>query len=300
MTVELEPYERAEDFLARAGAYLGREELRYNLLLGVAASVVGGHPPSVLVGPMTANKHAPRFAAFVRGGEVVGAALRTPPFKLLMTELDADATALLVEWAKGLWPDLKGSLGPSETSERFRAQWGAASSCDSELWMPNRLHRLTAVATDLPPCEGFLRPFVAEDRPALAAWLEGFNRDAHLQDPVDYERAAQRNIERQTAFGWEVGGRLVTMALCSARTHSTVRVGGVYTPPELRGQGWATACVAALSQRLLDEGVAECCLYTDLRNPTSNRIYARIGYQPVEDWLDFRYLYPEGHEEPRA
>jgi predicted GNAT family acetyltransferase len=60
----------------------------------------------------------------------------------------------------------------------------------------------------------------------------------------------------------------------------------VYTPPHLRKQGYATSCVAALTQRMLDSGKRFCCLYTDLTNPTSNAIYQKIGYQPVCDSED--------------
>ena len=65
--------------------------------------------------------------------------------------------------------------------------------------------------------------------------------------------------------------------------HGMVRIGPVYTPPERRGRGYASAATAALSQRLLDAGAEEVLLYTDLANPVSNSIYQRIGYRPVED-----------------
>jgi predicted GNAT family acetyltransferase len=48
--------------------------------------------------------------------------------------------------------------------------------------------------------------------------------------------------------------------------------------------------VAALSRRLLDEGRRFCMLYTNLANATSNRIYRRIGYEPVCDVAEFRFL----------
>jgi predicted GNAT family acetyltransferase len=75
----------------------------------------------------------------------------------------------------------------------------------------------------------------------------------------------------------------VTMAGFRGRTPNGVRIGMVYTPPEYRRKGYATACVAALSQHLLDSGCRYVCLYTDLTNPTSNHIYQTIGYRPVVD-----------------
>jgi GNAT superfamily N-acetyltransferase len=62
-----------------------------------------------------------------------------------------------------------------------------------------------------------------------------------------------------------------------------VRVGPVYTPPELRGHGYASAVTAAVSRQALDAGAAQVLLFTDLANPVSNAIYQRIGYRPVED-----------------
>ena len=73
------------------------------------------------------------------------------------------------------------------------------------------------------------------------------------------------------------------MALQTRPTQHGIGVGGVYTPPELRRRGYASSCVAALSQRLLDAGFEYCTLYTDLSNPTSNDIYQQIGYRPVGD-----------------
>ena len=61
-----------------------------------------------------------------------------------------------------------------------------------------------------------------------------------------------------------------------------------YTPPRLRGRGYATACVAALTQRILDQG-DRAILYTNLANPTSNLIYRRIGYRAVDESISYRF-----------
>jgi predicted GNAT family acetyltransferase len=73
------------------------------------------------------------------------------------------------------------------------------------------------------------------------------------------------------------------MAGWAGRTARGVRVSFVYTPPEFRRLGYAAACVASLTQQLLDEGQSFCCLYADLANPTSNGIYQRMGYRPICD-----------------
>jgi predicted GNAT family acetyltransferase len=66
-------------------------------------------------------------------------------------------------------------------------------------------------------------------------------------------------------------------------TPNGIRINAVYTPPEFRRRGYASACVAEVSQRMLDSGRKFCFLFTDLANPTSNKIYKAIGYRHVAD-----------------
>jgi predicted GNAT family acetyltransferase len=75
----------------------------------------------------------------------------------------------------------------------------------------------------------------------------------------------------------------VSMVGYAGPTPNGIRVSAVYTPPERRNRGYASAGVAALSQMLLDGGRRFCFLFTDLANPTSNRIYQQIGYRAVCD-----------------
>ncbi len=66
------------------------------------------------------------------------------------------------------------------------------------------------------------------------------------------------------------------------------RIGPVYTPPDRRGRGYASAVVAGVSRSALDAG-HRCILYTDLENPTSNAIYRAIGYRAVAEALQYRF-----------
>ena len=87
---------------------------------------------------------------------------------------------------------------------------------------------------------------------------------------------------------WEHDGRVVSLAGHAGETPNGARVGPVYTPPELRGRGYASALTAALTEQLL-ERLRFCFLFTDLANPTSNSIYQRIGYRPVTDITLWRF-----------
>ena len=94
-------------------------------------------------------------------------------------------------------------------------------------------------------------------------------------------------MRQRGVFLWEDDGAPVSMAGYSGPTPNGIRVVAVYTPPHLRGRGYATTCVAALSQRLLEGGRKLVFLFTDLANPTSNHIYQEIGYEPACDISEY-------------
>ena len=57
------------------------------------------------------------------------------------------------------------------------------------------------------------------------------------------------------------------------------RINAVSTLEEERGKGYASACVAALSTRLLARGWRYCLMFADRHNPITTRIYPRLGYE---------------------
>jgi hypothetical protein len=86
----------------------------------------------------------------------------------------------------------------------------------------------------------------------------------------------------RTWYLWDDEGA-VSVAASGGPTPNGIRIGPVYTPPELRRRGYASAVTAATSQAELDRGRRFIFLFTDLSNPTSNKIYQQIGYEPVID-----------------
>jgi predicted GNAT family acetyltransferase len=91
---------------------------------------------------------------------------------------------------------------------------------------------------------------------------------------------------------WEDGSKQVSLCGYGGRTPHGIRIGPVYTPPELRGRGYASALVARVTRQLLEEGRDYCFLYTDLANPTSNRIYTQIGYELVCESSEYAFDQP--------
>ena len=153
-----------------------------------------------------------------------------------------------------------------------------------------RIFQLDAVAP-APAVAGALRPSTTADLDLLTRWLAAFTRDIGERGEADEPArwaGARAGVSRTIAAGglhlWEVeGAGPVSMANATGATPSGIRINMVYTPPELRRRGYASACVGALSQAMLDAGRRFCFLYTDLANPTSNHIYQELGYRPVAD-----------------
>ncbi len=71
------------------------------------------------------------------------------------------------------------------------------------------------------------------------------------------------------------------MAALARATRNAAAIGLVYTPPDLRARGHAGSVTAALTEHIFASGMTTACLFTDLRNPYSNRCYAKIGFKPV-------------------
>jgi predicted GNAT family acetyltransferase len=107
-------------------------------------------------------------------------------------------------------------------------------------------------------------------------------------DYGDAERSVERSLADRALYVWE-DGEPVSMVRVHTEVAGVVRLGPVYTPPARRQRGYATCAVAAASEAALARGAHACMLFTDLANPTSNRIYAAVGYERFADWREYRF-----------
>jgi hypothetical protein len=265
-----------EAFLDRAGDFLAAHEAENNLLFGICSNLRAN--PG-------AFKEPARFAIVTEGdpADVVGAALQTPPHRLVLSHLpdvgvvDALADALADD-------PLPGVLGAPEAARRFAELWTSRTGGTFERRMSERIYRLSAVRP-VEPAPGGMRIAEARDRPLIAAWLRAFADEALGETLEDADEAAERWVARRgrTIYFWDADGTTVSMSGAGGATPTGIRVGPVYTPFEHRGHGYATNLVASSSQAQLDAGYRFLFLFTDLANPTSNRIYRAIGYEPVTD-----------------
>lgn len=230
----------------------------------------------------------------VHDGHPVGVALQTEPYNVLLAEplvdeaVDALADAAVLD--AGLLPGVTANL---PWVDRFAERVTALTGRESRHVLGEGVWQLTAVA-DVPTPNGAARVATSDDRDLLRRWIREFADEAlppeHPRDDARSDLEIDlRLVEQGGAYWvWEDG---VPVSISGHRDIPGVgsRIGPVYTPPKFRGRGYATRLVAEHSAARLTAGDAACFLFTDLANPTSNAIYARIGYTKVCDAVEYAF-----------
>jgi uncharacterized protein len=268
--------ERPQSVAAYASAarpFLLADEARHNLMLGVTSTL-----------ERLPDLYPVAYFWVVReeSGEVVGAAQHTPPFNIAVARPARDG---VLEALVAAAPDVPGVVAAVPEVDEFTARWCAAHGGTASVEVEQGVFALEAVA-QLTRAAGAMRRASDGDRELLEQWMHAFSDEA-----IPHERHGDDQIRRMIDqrlreelggfFLWEDAGEPVSFAGAGSGTPNGIRIGPVYTPPALRGRGYATSLVAELSQLLLERGRRFCFLYTNLANPTANAIYERIGYVRV-------------------
>ncbi|MBD3257380.1 GNAT family N-acetyltransferase [candidate division GN15 bacterium] len=226
------------------------------------------------------------LATVVDAGKLILAALMTPPHKLQLTLFDAGSSAaielLAGELHRNGW-QVPGVMGEEAAAKTFAEHWSSLTGVVAHRGMRQRIYELREVNPIHYP-EGDIRPAPPDDLDLVIKWSHAFHTDCFgdTEHPELDDSQTAGMVEKGNLFLW-VDSEPVSMAALTRPTAHGISVSFVYTPPALRGRGYASAVVARLSQRCLDSGREFCSLFTDLSNSTSNSIYQRIGYNPVAD-----------------
>jgi predicted GNAT family acetyltransferase len=223
-------------------------------------------------------------------GELALFAMRTPPWPMLVSELDrADAEALVDVWLEHD-PAPPGVTGPPQAARAVAGAWQRRTGGRASCRMREAIHLLREVIYPPHPPPGILRPAAEGDRDLLVAWERAFVSEAGLvaAAAAQAEETVARRLGASAQFVWEDRQPVSTLSL-SPSIGGTVRLGPVYTPPEHRRHGYASAAVARASRDALERGARQCMLFTDLANPTSNKIYAAIGFRRIGDWEELQF-----------
>jgi predicted GNAT family acetyltransferase len=277
--MRIEHFSRPDQWLEVVTPYLVEREAEHNLLFGLARVMTdnpGIYPEYSMA------------AVFDATDSIVGAAIRTPPHAAILSHLNhPDVLDALIQDFHQRYPDLPSVNSRDDQAKAFAERWTSRYGGIPTMSMPQRIYQINQVhmPENVP---GQLRDANLEDRERLATWYRQFLVDVgmdtgRLSDASERWAIVSLTKQVRQVYFWEVDGVPVSMIGVTGPTPHGIRIGPVYTPVELRGHGYASKMTAVVSQQLLDEGLDFCFLYTDLGNPTSNRIYQQIGYTPVCD-----------------
>ena len=284
MQVTISRTQSVEEFLAHAGDFLAAREAEHNLLFGICSTIRTS--PEAFGMP-------PRFTvATGADGTVRAAGLQTPPWNLVLSTSEDDAAIDAIADALADEP-LPGVTAPKEVASRFVQRWRAVARAAATLDTEERIFRIERVLAPPRPARGTWRIVDRRDRDVVARWVVAFTEEATPGAPPfdDPGAVADRWVAQQGRIGyvWEDEGQVVSLVGAGGETPNGIRIGPVYTPPEHRGRGYASSLTAAATQDQLHRGRRFVFLFTNLANPTSNKIYRSIGYEPVCDVYMYRF-----------
>ncbi|GAB5555620.1 MAG: GNAT family N-acetyltransferase [Saprospiraceae bacterium] len=275
--MKLHIHPNAADFLDHNRAFLEQEEVTNGLLLGQA----------IWLNQYPVVDEKTSYFSVSRDSIPVFACMQTPPYNFIFSPSEGLVWQLVLNYLLEHSFEVPGFIGPRQLVTLAAEYWSEKTGAKPEIDMRQLIYRLDEV---LPVNEiaGQLRLAQSLDQVLLQDWIKAFSKES-LGQSIPMEVAAEmtkHRIDKQNLYVWEdVKGQIVSMAATTRPTSNGICINYVYTPLANRKQGLASACVAALSQRMLDQGFSFCTLFTDEDFKTSNRIYKKIGYRAKVEFL---------------
>ncbi|MEH2206327.1 MAG: GNAT family N-acetyltransferase [Nostoc sp.] len=275
--MQLNRFDNIQEFWHCTQAYLLQHQVENNVLLSISHTLL--HNPERYL-------RKPYLAIVQTSGEILAVAIRTPPQKLILSKAqNMDALRLIAQDLRQ--EQLPGSMGLAKEAEIFSQTWQGLTEQFYQRSVVMKIYQLTALQK-VSTASGYLRLATEGDRSLLIEWLSAFLSEIDEAVSEDVEHQVDNRLKQQNTYFW-VDSTPVSVASGKQVLPTIGRINLAYTPPEYRRKGYATACVTALSQKLLDQGCRDCLLMADLANLTANHIYQAIGYRPLSDWHEYSF-----------
>jgi len=234
------------------------------------------------------------MATVADGSGVLLTAIMTPPHNIALYATDNKINAAAINCLIDGIADqpIPGVLSEKSLAQHFAEAYTTRKGKKFEIAMNQRIYELTEVNPAI-PLIGTVRLAEEKDMPFLPFWFEAFHPSARGNQTMDIPNDPHYylyRISNKNLYILEDDGIPVSLAGLNREMQTVIGVGPVFTPAYYRGKGYASSCVAQISQLALDRGFTRCVLYTDLANPTSNSIYQKIGYKPICDSLMLKFV----------
>lgn len=269
--IEVFQIKSAVEFLNLCGKVLYSNEAEYSLMLGLA-EVASRKPDS-----------SGNFYFVKDGSQIIGSGYITEK-NLILSSMPEEAVRAMADQMYFDKACIPGVVGPVKVTELFAKYWAGVTEQKYSVAMSQKIYKLEKVIPSR-TVGGKIHVAGPEHEELVRDWVYAFSLESlppHEAVPEAAALFAKNKIERKEIFLWlDESGKAVCMNASGRPTKNGTSVSAVYTPKELRGRGYASALVAATSQIILDQGKKFCMLYTDVSNPTSNKIYQNIGYNQI-------------------
>ena len=244
----------------------------------VAGCVLHGLAHTWLARPESFRPGTPLLTA-EDNGNVAAAAIQASLGKIVFSLGPVEAILALAAWCDDAGRRPTAAVAPESALPALLARWPGRRTLETTLY---RLDQ----PPEIPDVAGHLRPAAKSEIGFFTAWVADFTVEARLPPDPKPRALVETKIGAGHLFVWEVGGVPMAIAALAGPTPRSVRLNTVYTPPEFRRRGYGSAAVATLAERQLACGRKVVTLFADRALPHTNRMYGRIGFQPVADFAD--------------
>lgn len=269
-------YENVDAFAKIVTPFLEENEDKFSLFLGVLKGIKAGAYEN------------PYMATIEENGKLLAIFQMTPPHPLNIIFVDKNQISTCIdlcisELTKHAVP-VESIISVKEWAVLFAQKWQEKTDGNFSLMMDQGLYRLDQVEESLEMSPGKWRYAAISDAQLIEKWYSQFEQDTGLSvtAPKEIKKRVKNMLDGKEVFFWEDQGEVVSMMKKSRPTTNGITVSLVFTPAEKRKKGYGRTLVATVSRELLKE-FEFCVLYTDMLNPTSNKIYQEIGYQKLVD-----------------
>ena len=226
-----------------------------------------------------------RFWVIVKADLVVAMFMRSPNRRLFISPMDKESASEFAEYLVKSEISVVNIIGEMRSGKILANEIVGISSSNFEV--VEEMKTMGYVLSSLKlfqQHEGSWRSVSINDRELLIRWNSDFVREVSGREPENVVKFVDKTITENRTYFWVENGMPVSMLSYSEPTSTPVgnivRIFRVYTPPKLRGRGFAKTLVSQICLKLNSENFG-VMLFADTKNSQANEIYKKVGFTEI-------------------